>query len=132
MEIAFEPYRKVSFRSYLQFEKPEDLVRMASLGAPAGMPSQLTLRWAKGVLFSVYNLPPSDSIMKEYIAGNLILDHIDFAIMPEYTKELKIPEKPLLSVNIIDLSEHTLFGPLAEWVKHNIARKKTFALEKRG
>lgn len=123
MEIAFEPYRKLSFRSYLQFDSPEALVRAITLNIAPGIPAHASLRWANGVVFSVANFQPADSVVKEYVAGHLLWDHIDFASMPQYQSEIRIPEKPLVTVNVLSLTGHTIFDPLTEWIRDNLLRK---------
>jgi hypothetical protein len=125
MEIAFEPYRKLSFRSYLEYKSPEDLARNIALTVPPDVPARTNLRWSNGVLFSIAPFQPSDSLAKEYLAGHVLYDHIDFAVMQKYQKEIKLPEKPLVVINVQDLSEHPLFGHLGEWIKKNLAKKRS-------
>jgi hypothetical protein len=127
MEIAFEPYKKVSFRSYLRYETAEELARAVSLSAPVGLPAQYTLRWSNGVLFHIVGFQPTDSVVKEYIAGHVVWDHIDFALMPRYVKEIRLPEKPLVVFSVLDLSEHPVFGPLGEWIRENLVKSETVA-----
>ena len=124
MEISFEPYNKISFKSYLEHDSPEDLARIVALTVPVGVPAHSTFRWANGVLFSVAAFQATDSITKEYLAGHLLWDHIDFALMPTYEKEIKLPDKPLVTLNVLNLSEHPLFGAVGKWIKENLAKKK--------
>jgi hypothetical protein len=124
MEISFEPYKKLSFRSYLEYDSPEDLARNIALSIPSGVPVQATLRWSNGVLFAIAAFQQSESVSKEYLAGHVLYDHIDFALMSKYQKTIKLPEKPMVAVNITNLSEHPLFGNLGEWIKGNLAKKK--------
>src|SRR6266566_588321 len=117
MEISFEPYKKLSFRSYLEHNSPEDLARSVATAVPAGVPASTTLRWSNDVLFSAIAFQATDSVTKEYVAGHVLYDHIDFAVMPKYQKEIKIPEKPMVVLNVQNLSEHPLFGSLGDWIK---------------
>ena len=121
MEINFEPYEKVTFRSHLNYGSVEKFVSMIGLGTPPGVPSRTRLYWANGVLFRHFSLPPTDAYSKELIKSHLFLDHIEFAPMPEYQKEIQaLPEKPLATIFVLDVSEHVVFDPLTKWIKENL------------
>ncbi len=124
MEIAVEPYKKLSFRSYLEYPSPDDLANTVAAAIPPGVPASTAMRWSNGVLFSIASFQPSDSLTKEWIAGNVLYDHIDFSVMPQYQKEIKLPDKPMVVINLLNLSEHPIFGPLGEWIMKNIAKKR--------
>lgn len=125
LEVAFEPYRKMSFKSYMKYEKPEELVRTITASIPPGVPAQSTLKWANGVLLTFANFQPADSVIKEYVAGHLLWDHVDFAPMPQYAPEIAVPEKPMVRVIVVDVSRHSLFGPVTEWIRDNLLEKET-------
>ena len=124
MEISVEPYKKLSFRTYLEYSSPEDLARTLVMSIPPGVPASTTLRWSNGVLLAIASFQPTDSITKENIAGHMLYDHIDFALMPNYQKEIKVPEKEMVVLNVLDLSEHPLFGYLGQWIKQNLSKKR--------
>jgi hypothetical protein len=123
MEFTLAPYTRVSIRSYLEHESPEQLATALAKAVPPNVPSQTVLRWANGVLFAATNFLPTDSVSKEYLAGHLLWDHVDFAIMPEFRDVIQLPEKPLFTIGVIDLSKHSLFGPFADWIRNNLTRK---------
>jgi hypothetical protein len=123
MEFVHSPYSKVSLRSYLQYETPESLIATIAVGATPSIPAQVVLRWSNGVLFTIAGFQPGDTLTKENIAGHLLWDHVDFTLMPKFASEIHISDKPLLTINIIDLSKHPIFGPFAEWIKTNAAAK---------
>ena len=125
MEVAFEPYKKVSFQSYLMYESSEAFANIIALFNPPGVPVQTRLFWANGVLFRFFSHPPTDAVTKEAINGRLIWDHIEFAPMPEYENPLKVAEKPLVTINVLNVSNHIVFGPLAEWIRKNLIDKKS-------
>jgi hypothetical protein len=124
MEISLEPYKKLTFRTYFEYNTPQDLARSLAMQIPVGIPASTTLRWSNGVLFAVANYQPTDSITKENIAGHVLYDHIDFAVMQEYQNEIKLPEREMVVLNILNLSEHPLFGELGHWIKQNLAKKR--------
>jgi hypothetical protein len=125
MEVAFEPYKKVTFQSYMQFKSSEEFVNAIALATPAGIPIQMRLFWANGILFRFFNHPPSETLVQEFINGHLIWDHVEFAPMLEYRNELRVTERPLLALNVLDVSDHVVFGPVAKWIHGNLVKKKS-------
>jgi len=125
MEIAFEPYKKVSFQSYLMYESSEAFANVIATANPPGIPIQKRLFWANGVLFRFFSHPPTEAVTKEAINGRLIWDHIEFAPMPEYMSQLQVADRPLVIMKVLDVSNHIVFGPLAEWIRKNLIDKKS-------
>jgi len=120
MEIAFEPYKKVSFNSHLKYESAEEFVSVIALSNPPGVPVQARLFWANGILFRFFNHTPSEALAKEIINGHWIFDHIEFAPMSEYKNELKVAERPLVMINVLNVSKHAVFDPLTQWIRDNL------------
>lgn len=123
VEVEFEPYKKTTFQSYLAYRNAEAYVNAIALVNPPGVPFQARLFWANGVLFRFFNHAPSEALNRETIAGHLIFDHIEFAPMPEYKNELKVADRPLGIINIIDVSNHVVFDPLAAWIRKNLIKE---------
>jgi len=124
MEIAFEPYKKVSFQSYLPYKTAEEFVAVIASPNPADVTFQTRLFWANGVLFRFFNHAPSEALAKEIVSnGHLIFDHIEFAPMPNFSQVLRHSERPLGTVHVIDVSKHVVFGPLCKWIKENLIGK---------
>jgi len=73
--------------------------------------------WANGILFKHSTFAASDSVITEYLKGNLPLDHIEYAPMPKFRNEIRIEE---FVVTVIDVSNHTLFKELTKWIKKNL------------
>jgi hypothetical protein len=123
MEIEFDPYKKLSFKSYIPYESHEALIEAMCMGAPAGIPGRATLFWANGVLFRFFTFPPSEAAGKEYVSGNLVWDHIEFAPMATYIKEIQGPkDRPMFTIYVLDVSKHTTFGPLTKWIRDNLLK----------
>ena len=123
MQIAHEPYKKLSFRSYLEYDTPEELLDTMLMSVPPDLTARVALRWANGVLLAVGQFQQSDIVSKEFMEGHLIWDHIDFALMPQYRRTLVLAERPLIVINVLDLSQHSIYAPLAEWLKENLSTK---------
>lgn len=124
VEVAFEPYKKISFQSYLPFESLEEFTNFLACGIPPNALAQTRLFWANGVLFRWFNHPPAEAVVKETINGHLVLDHIEFAPMPEYKNELKATTRPLASIIVLDVSKHIVFNPLTAWIRDNLLKTK--------
>lgn len=124
MEVAFEPYKKISFQSYLPYETVEEFASLIACGIPPNAIAQTTLFWANGILFRWYNHPPVEAVVKETISGHLIFDHIEFAPMPEYKNEIKVSTRPLANIIVLDVSKHIVFNPLTAWIRDNLLKAK--------
>jgi hypothetical protein len=123
MEVAFEPYKRITFQSHLCYETAEEFVNAIALVNPPGIPFMARLFWANGVLFRFFNHFPSEALSKETLAGHLIFDHIEFAPMPTFRRELKVPERPLGIIDVLDVSKHVVFDPLTAWISQNLIKK---------
>jgi hypothetical protein len=124
VEVAFEPYKKISFQSYLPFESLEEFTSFIACGIPPNALAQTSLFWANGILFRFFNHPPTESVVKENLNGHIIFDHIEFAPMPEYKNELKVSTRPLASIIVLDVSKHVVFNPLTAWIRDNLLKTK--------
>jgi hypothetical protein len=124
MEVAFEPYKKVSFQSYFKYESSEAFAHVIALSNPPGIPVQRRLFWANGVLFRFFSHPPSEALSREIVNGHLIWDHVEFAPMPAYKNVLKVVERPLVMINVLNVSDHVIFGPVSKWIYDNLIKKR--------
>jgi len=123
VEVAFETYKKISFQSYIPYENAEEFINIVTEGTPQGVPFQARFFWANGILFRFFSHPPSEALAKEIISGHLIIDHIEFAPMPEYKNELKVSNRPLANIIVSDVSKHIVFNPLTAWIRDNLLKK---------
>ena len=123
MEITFDPYKKVSFRSHMGYETSEEFARALAMSRPAGVPAQMTLFWANSVLFRYFGYAPSTPLAKELVNGHLIWDHVEFAPMQTYVREIQgPPDRPLVTINVLDVSKHAVFGPITKWIHDNLIK----------
>lgn len=123
MEIAFEPYDKITFRSYMPYENIEEFTKVLSFANPPGVPFHSKFFWANGVLFRVFNQSPSEALASEVMKGHFIFEHIEFAPMPHYAQSIKIPERPMGALIVLDVSKHAVFAPLTAWIQKNLLKK---------
>lgn len=123
MEVEFEPYKKLTFKSYFEYETSEQFVEAIAIPNPEGMIFQARLFWGNGVLFRCFNHPPSEALAKETISGHVIFDHVEFAPMLTFQKELKHPARTLGTITVVDVTKHIVFGSLSKWISDNLIKK---------
>jgi hypothetical protein len=123
MEVQFEPFKKVTFQSHLCFESGEAFANVIAILNPPGIPMQTRLFWANGIVFRFFPHAPSEALAKEILNGHLVWDHIEFAPMPQFRSELKVAERPLVTINVQDVSKHAVFGPVTKWIRDNLVVK---------
>jgi len=107
------------------YESSEAFANVIARVTPPGVPVQARLFWANGILFRFFTPPRSEAVAKEIVNGHLIWDHIEFAPMPIYSNVLKVAERPLVTINILNCSNHVIFAPVTEWIRHNLIEKKS-------
>jgi hypothetical protein len=123
MEFTFEPYQKVIIRSYIQYANAHEFVSTIFMTTPEGVQARASLNWANGILFRFFPFAPTDTMSKEYVEGRLLWDHLEFAPMPNYIREIQVPGKPLITVGVVDVSNHALLGPFALWASRNLTSR---------
>ena len=106
------------------YESSEEFAKVIAISNPPGIPVQRSLMWASGVLFRFFPLTPSEVMAREIVNGHLIWDHVEFAPMAEYKSVLQVAERPLITINVLNVSNHVVFGPVTEWIRHNLIEKK--------
>jgi len=120
-QFVVEPYKQVTIRSYMRYESVEAFVGAATQTFMRGMGGRIgNFFWANGVLFKHSPYAQTDSVTKQYLEGNLTLDHIEYALMPEFRNEMRIEDFVLTVLNV---SEHTLFKELTKWIKGTLEKK---------
>jgi len=122
VEVAFEPYKRISFNSHIVFDNADDFADCIASANPPEIPFRIRLFWANGILFRVYNHAPSETFAKEILSGHLIWDHVELARMPEFRDEIKPTKRPLGTINVIDVSKHAVFEPFTAWIRDNLIK----------
>ena len=79
------------------------------------------LRWTNGLIFLTQPLPPTEDVIKEQIQGTIHWSSLHFARMRGYQKEVKRGRS--VTVPVIDLSNHDIFGAMADWIKEKYKQK---------
>lgn len=121
--FAYSPYKKVTVKSYMKYDSPESLTQALTAGVPRGVVGKVgNLFWANGVVFKHYAYPATESVSKQHLLGHLPIDHIEYAIMPQYREEVRVGD---VSLNLINVSNHTLFKELTKWITQKLDKKKS-------
>jgi hypothetical protein len=125
LEFVYEPWETITFRSFAKYETADQYVNALAAGTPEGAAAHGTLNWASGVLFRYFPFAPSDAVGQAYLNRRLAWDHIEFAPLPKFVKEIKSPERPLVVFTIMDVSNNELLRQFAEWLqKENFTKSK--------
>lgn len=122
MEFSYEPYEKLSFNSYLQYETVEAFADVIALSNMPGVAVQTRLFWANGIVFRYISQRPSEALAKKLMERHLVWDHIEFAPMTEFIRQIRVEERPLVTITVLDVSNHGVFGQLTKWIKENLLR----------
>ena len=119
VEFEYQPWKKIIIHEIVEFP-PDYFLDNAAMTAPEGGRSP-PLRWAKGILFVNAPLPPTEDVINEQIKGTIHWSSLHCGRMRKYQKEVKRGRSVTVPIN--DLSEHGVFGAMAEWIKENYKQK---------
>jgi hypothetical protein len=116
-DFKIEPYIVVTIRSYHQFRDVPAFLNSVSTQIPPGAPGRVgPMLWSNGVIFGFAAYAPSESLTDEYLKGHLPWDNLDFAPMPNFEAEMRLPGREVV-FTARDVSEHSLMGPLGKWIR---------------
>lgn len=121
IEVKHEPRKEVIIHEISLYKTPEELVRNAFGGAPAGsiLP---TLKWVNRVLLTFTPLPMSEIITKEIIDGRLHGDHVSLAPMDKFEPTITVADKNMV-INVIDVSANETFSAIGRYLFNEILPK---------
>lgn len=122
IEVSYEPRTKLIIHEYLAYEDLDDFVKLRALGVPSGGLGQ-PLRWAEGVVMAFKAMANNETVTKELLEGKLHWDHVSFALMPKYQREIVVKEVNV-RVPVINVSSHPIFKAAAAWLKERFEREK--------
>lgn len=124
MEIAFEPYKKVTIRNYMYHDTVESFANALTLTIPRELGAggrYGPLLWTNGILFRHMPFFATDTMTKEYVQGHFPIDNIEFAHMPEFREEIHFRQYTL---TVMDVSSNYVLGEIGRWVAQNLLNKK--------
>ena len=106
----------------MKFSSPEVFAESLGAGMSKGMPGRFgNLFWANGIVFRHFPYAQTDSISKQHLLGHLPIDHIEYAIMPDFKSEIQVG---MISVTVVDVSNHSFFKDFTKWIKQKLDKAK--------
>ena len=106
----------------MRFDNPETFARALTIGIPRGFVGKAgNLFWANGILFRHFAYPPTDSVSKQHLQGHLPVDHIEYAVMPEFRNEIRVDD---FTVSVMNVSVHTTFNAFTKWIMKKLEKMK--------
>ncbi|MCP8310689.1 MAG: hypothetical protein L6M37_07025 [Candidatus Methylarchaceae archaeon HK02M1] len=113
VKVTYAPWEEVIIHEVIQYSL-EDLVKLRSLGTPAGGLS-FNLLWAEGIAFVHRTMPTTPDIVKEQLQRKVHWSSVEFAPMPKYTNLIMIKESNV-RVPVINVSNNPFLKTVAEWL----------------
>ncbi len=114
VKITFKPWEEVVIHETLHYSL-DDLVKTVSIGVPAGGRTE-PLLWARGVALNHSVMESTPEVVKEQLEGRVHWLSMNWALMPEYKKEIPIPEINA-AVPVIDASISPIMCAVADALK---------------
>jgi hypothetical protein len=114
VKVTYKPWEEVIIHESIQHSL-DDLVKMQSLGVPAGGLGNRLL-WAEGIAFKHSGMPPTDDVVKEQLQGIVHWSAVEWALMPKYENAIIIRETNV-RVPVIDVSTNPFLKTVAKWLK---------------
>lgn len=121
-EVIYEQYKKIVVRSFMRFESPQVFAENVFSETLKG--NQIPrLFWASGILFRHFPYFPSEAVSQQLIEGVLNIDHIDYAEMKEYKKEINVAANQ--KIKVLNVTSHTVFSNLTSYIAKNTPMKSS-------
>lgn len=121
VEFEYQPWEKIIIHEIVEYPM-EFFFTQATLGIPEGGVGR-PLNWSNGIVFINTVVQPTEDVIKEQLKGIIHWASLYFGRMRKYQKEIK--RERSVTVTIIDLSNHSVFGPMAKWLKEVYKTKET-------
>lgn len=129
LKVQVQPYNSITIKGYMKFDSPKDFAEsiLASIArTPKDLPEGTIigrLFWSNGVVFRHYPFAQTEAVTKVLLEGKIYYDHVEFAEMPQYQKEISVGDG--LKVEVSDFSGHSVFDKLTEYISKKLLSKTT-------
>jgi len=120
-EVSYEPRKKVIIHEYSRYNSVEDLIKSAYGGAPPGA-TVGAIKWVDGIALTQNAFPMTDTIIKELLEGRLHWDHVSFAPMEEYRRNIHV-EDVRITATVVNVSANPVFRVIAKYIKENFMKE---------
>jgi len=112
IEIEYTPIKRVKIIDYIHLSL-EELAKRAQVMMQLGQPTLLD--WTEGIAFYIVPMPfDSDYLAEKYLEGELVLQSIVYALMPNYSPKIKVKA---YDVYILNQTPSKLLSAIARWIK---------------
>lgn len=113
VEFEFRPWRKVIIHELMEFPL-EHFIFQSSQGIQPGGTGR-PIMWSNGLVFTTFLLQPTEDVVKEQLQGIVHWAFLHFGRMDKYQREVKGNNR--IRIPVIDVSNHSIFGPMSNWIK---------------
>ena len=113
MEVEYQPRKKIIIHEIMECTSDE-LIASQALGVQLGSLAP-PLFWVDGILLRFSVVAQTETIVNEMMKGNLHWDHVSFALMPEYKREVMLQNS--ITIPIIDVNKNKNFKEIARFLK---------------
>jgi len=117
VKVTYAPWEEIIIHELIQYSL-EDLIRLRSLGTPAGGLGR-NLLWAEGIAFIQNFMPPTPDVVKEQLERKVHWASVEFAPMLNFADHILIKETNV-RVPIINVSNNPTLKIVAEWLKSQL------------
>ena len=112
IEIEYTPIKRVKIMDVTQLSL-EELAKREQAMSQLEQPT--LLNWAEGVAFlSIPMSFESDSLVDKYLEGEIVLQNITYALMPDYKPSIKIQT---YDVYVLNQNPSKVSRAVAKWLK---------------
>jgi hypothetical protein len=118
VKFNYQPWEEINIHEIVEYPL-EYFFTKATLGIPEGGVG-LPLAWSNGIIYSIQPIQPTEDVVKEQLKGIIHWSALHYARMPKFQNE--IIRAGQIRVIIMNMSNHTVFGPMANWIKENFLK----------
>jgi len=113
MEVEYQPRKKIIIHEIMKHNSDE-LLESQALGVQIGSIAP-PLFWVDGILLRFTGVAQTETTVKEIMKGNVHWDHVSFALMPEYKRQVILQNS--ITIPIIDVNNNKNFKEIAKFLK---------------
>ena len=126
-KVIIQPYSAIVIRGYMKFDSPKSFAEnmLASIArTPKDLPDGTIigrLFWSNGVVFRHFPFAQTETVTRELLSGRINYDHLEFAEMKQYQKEITVGNG--LKVEVSNVSGHSVFDSLTKYLSSELLSK---------
>jgi hypothetical protein len=118
VKFKYQPWEEIVIHEVVEYPL-EYFFTQATLGIPEGEIGR-ALSWSNGLIYTTSAIRPTEDVIKEQLQGIIHWASLHYAKMPKFQNE--VIRAGRVRVPIMNMSNHTVFGPMAEWVKETFIK----------